>query len=162
MPKQVSLSSILIVIIIPACLSFLLFYNFNISNSHLIDEICEFGHLPLFGVLALIILWIMNYKKWPGTLNARYMFAGLFAVVFGIISEIIQILIPGRFFEVHDILYDALGASFFLVFTYPFPHYTSKTRKIIKTLCIAGILAGSYSILWCWQIRKSCGMTSRL
>jgi VanZ family protein len=101
------------IVLISALLSasFLLFYDFGKSNSHIIDSIINFGHLPLFGLVALVFFWL--FKQATG-LNEEYLKSWTITCLIGVLTECIQALIPYRHFRVGDMYTDALGAAVFL------------------------------------------------
>jgi hypothetical protein len=103
-----------------AGISFLLFTDFGKSDSRIIDAILDYGHLPLFGFVSLVILLILNYGKWPCTITKRYLQAGIITVFLAVLTECIQIYIPYRYFQLGDILNDTIGAATFLCLTYSF------------------------------------------
>ena len=111
---------ILIILFLMAGVSFLLFTDFGKSHSRIIDEILDYGHLPLFGVVSLVILWILNHGKWPCTITKRYLQAGIITVFLAVLTEYIQVFMPNRYFQLGDILNDTIGAAAFLWLAYSF------------------------------------------
>jgi len=83
----------------------------------------NFGHVPLFGVIAVIILWLLHLSV-GGRLSAlpRYAFAWIGAVGLGAISEYLQIA-SGRDADIMDWVYDIAGATAFLAL-----HFTIDSR----------------------------------
>ena len=103
-----------------AAVAVLLLVDFG-RGTRVVEEMCNFGHLPLFGVVALVILWLLGGRQWP--VRKRRAYAGAFfaAAGLGVVMEIAQVFSPGRFFELEDILLNTLGALSFLMLAYPFP-----------------------------------------
>jgi VanZ family protein len=98
-----------------AGVSFLLFYDFGKSSSRIIDKITSFGHLPLFGVVALVCFWVLI----QGTgVYEGYIKSWTITSLIGVLTECIQSLIPYRHFRLGDMYTDALGAAFFLTLLY--------------------------------------------
>jgi VanZ family protein len=115
-----------------AGVSFLLFPDFGKSHSRIIDKILDFGHLPLFGVVSLAILWILNYGKWPCTITKRYLQAGIISVFLAVLTECIQIFMPNRYFQLGDILNDTIGAAVFLWLAYSFFNNLPVLAKVLS------------------------------
>jgi len=153
MKKVASLKKIILVILILAAgVSYLLFYDFGKSNSRIIDEILNYGHVLLFGFVALVMLWVLNRGEWPCTEKRMYLRAGFITVGIAIITECIQAFIPDRYFQLADILNDTVGASVFLAFVSSFHNvlpgrYTALYRKgliILLTLPSIPIATSAY------------------
>ncbi len=100
--------------------SFLLFTDFGKPHYRIVDEILDYGHIPLFGIVSLVILWILNHGKWPCTITKRYVQAGIIAVFLAVLTESIQILMPNRYFQFGDIVNDTIGAAAFLWLAHSF------------------------------------------
>jgi len=78
-----------------------------------VDKVFDFGHLILFGLISIAVLWLVQEKsKQKG--YALYVSAGIITISVGILSEIIQVPIPGRFCELGDMVNDVLGTVTFL------------------------------------------------
>ena len=134
-------------VIIILCVSFLFLCNFDTSTSRTFDEVFEYGHLPLFGLIAIGFAFIFNRNKTQA--QARpYVYAWMITVALGIITEIIQIIMPGRYFELHDMLFDAIGAGCFLIIAYPFPNNGIPAKRIFRAAALAVILAGTAPIFF--------------
>ena len=121
-------------------LSVLLFVDFGAESSRVADEMFNFGHLPLFGVTALVILWVLGGRTWPVRERRKYAAAFAAALGLGVVTEFIQLSMPGRYFEVQDIVYDALGAFTFLALVYPFSGLSRRSALEWKAAC-AGVIA---------------------
>lgn len=131
--------------VITACIAFLFLVNLDASFSRTINEIFNFGHLPLFGVIALGFAMIFTRNK-PLDQGRPYVSAWLFTSVLGILTEVIQIIIPGRYFEVSDILHDVVGAGCFLILAYSFPGRTIKFRRITHAAALTIVMAATIPI----------------
>jgi len=139
MLKKLPLSSYILFSFILVCLAFLLLANIEIQSSMIIETAFNFGHLPLFGVVALVILWILNHRSWPVSDQRYYLVAFTITFVLGIVTEVAQIFFPERYFEVKDIIYNTLGAITFLTLSYPFPREYRKKGMRLKIIS-AGIV----------------------
>ena len=128
--------------IVLACLAFLLFAPPYKGHSRVIIEALNYGHLPLFGVIA--IAFIPLTEKGCGRFR-NYSLAFGFTILLGLAIEIIQLFMPDRFFELRDLLYDGLGAATFLAFVYPFPDNAIKRR--VRFAMIGIIIASSTPLL---------------
>ena len=86
--------------------------DFSISGSKFISELRQYIqnllHIPMFFILSVLFLQIMrNYDigKWKaGFLSFS------FCCIFGILNEIIQNFIPGRYMQLIDIGSNSIGA----------------------------------------------------
>lgn len=64
-------------------------------------------HIPAFGILAVLWVWAL-YSH--GLSEGRYFrFAFIFSMLFGLLSEIGQTFIPGRYPSITDFVFDAAG-----------------------------------------------------
>ena len=73
----------------------------------------KLGHAAAYGILSWLILWGIRRSLPDGTLRAAHI-AGvfLFATAFGVLMEFVQFtFFPGRFYEVDDMLANAIGAA---------------------------------------------------
>ena len=133
------------VLVIILCVSFLFICNFDTCTSRSLDEVFEYGHLPLFGLIALGFALIFNRNQTQAKLRS-YLYAWILTVTLGIATEVIQIITPGRFFEIKDIFFDAIGAGCFLILAYPFPDKGVQVRKIFRAAALTVIIAGTIPI----------------
>ncbi len=152
--------SFLLVTVMILLLSFLLFTDFGDSQSRIIDEIFNFGHLVLFGTAAVFILWLLNHRTWPCRDIKLYFLAGAATSLLGIASEFIQLFTPGRFFELVDILFDITGTVTFLTLSYPFPGNAKATARFsAKVVPLALILVSSLPMaiagIDSWDMRRN-------
>ncbi len=134
-----------LIVIITIAVSFLLFSDFGKSHSRIIDEIMNLGHIPLFGVISLFILWILHHGKGPYIKKKYYVAAGIVTLILGFLTEYIQLFIPNRDFQWGDILADTVGVAIFLVFAYPFPQHT-KVRKVFRAAALILALVMLYPL----------------
>ncbi|MCD6210137.1 MAG: hypothetical protein J7J01_04480, partial [Methanophagales archaeon] len=54
-----------------------------------VDKVFDFGHLILFGLISIAVLWLVQGK------GKGYILAGVITIASGILTEIVQIPIPG-------------------------------------------------------------------
>ncbi len=66
-------------------------------------------HIPLFGALAFF--WISTFKKWRYEESACLLMAAVISVLYGILDEIHQYFIPGRYLSLTDMLLNIIGVS---------------------------------------------------
>ena len=94
------------------------------SHTLFMDAVRNFGHVPLFGLIAVILLWILQLTTLGERLSVphRYVLAWLGAVGLGAISEYLQYFSP-RDADFMDLANDMAGATSFLVL-----HYLVDTR----------------------------------
>jgi len=117
--------------------SFLLFFDFGESSSRILNTIVSFGHLPLFGVVSLVILRVIsNGMKVPG-LKHPYIASWIITSASGALTECIQAITTYRHFRLGDIYTDILGAAIFLMITYV--HQTRPRHRYI-TWMTGGLL----------------------
>ena len=81
------------------------------------------AHMPLFGILAW--LWYRSLSAWINTGQLLSSLAFLLATGFGILDEMHQLLVPGRYASLTDIVLNALGAGF-AVWLVSRPGYTTR------------------------------------
>jgi len=131
--------------VIISCVLFLFLCNFDTSTSRTLDEIFEYGHLPLFGLIAIGFALIFTRDQTQA--QARpYIYAWMITAALGIVTEVIQIIMPGRYFEIHDMLFDAIGAGCFLILAYPFPNNGTRVKRIFRAAALVVILSGTIPI----------------
>ena len=106
-----------IFIVICAALFLLLFQSSSLfdPNRYLLRKILSLGHIPLFGLIAWIVLLAINLKNpkisnWP---IWSYPAAFLFTMGISFLSELVQIIIP-RDASIKDFFYNNLGSALFL------------------------------------------------
>jgi len=131
----------------------------DIPENRLSIALFNFGHLPLFGLLALVILITLNKGSWPVENIRYYYIAGAVSVFIGFLIELIQIHIPGRFFELQDIILNFVGTATFLILSYTPGRYRKWTRIIGKSFSLIAILIAMspvfIAIADTWQMQKN-------
>jgi VanZ family protein len=128
--------------------SFLLFYDFGKSSSRIIQTLTSYGHVPLFGFIALGVLWLMSGGNYRNCGKKLYVQAGIINVLLGTLTEIIQIWTPSRTFRFGDILSDAVGGTAFLVFLYSYRQGIGRRGKIaLRALALSGLIVMGHSII---------------
>ena len=115
MNRLLSPRIVVITLLLISGVSFLLFHDFSKSGSRIIEELTSFGHLPLFGVVALVSFWVLSQA---GRVYDPYFKSWLIACLTGVLTECIQLLIPYRHFRFSDMYTDVLGAAVFLTSLY--------------------------------------------
>ncbi|PWB76148.1 hypothetical protein C3F09_00940 [candidate division GN15 bacterium] len=124
-----------IAVLIGAILALLLFLELYDpwKISLLWDEIFNFGHLPLFGLISLLLLRVVTLTaNRPLPALRRYGYALAIALVLGALSEIVQIGGP-RDADIFDFLRDAIGALSFLLIFFAFDPGTRNLAPPIPT-----------------------------
>ncbi len=158
MKLKTLVNNILILGAVLASLVFLLLFNLGEEKSRVLDAIFNFGHLPLFGVVALVLLWILNKKKWPVTNYRLYLASFTVTLILGITTEFLQRLTPDRYFEISDMLYDTIGAFTFLTLAYPSLGYigskVSAYKKVSILVIIAAALPVYLSVFDTWRMNR--------
>jgi hypothetical protein len=128
--------------------SFLLFFDFGDISSRTINEILNFGHLPLTGTIAICILWFLNRETQATQEVVLYIKTGTITILLGILSEFIQLFTPYRDFEIKDMLADSLGAIAFLGIAYSLGKDIPVRRKrVIRAVSIVLIVSELCPIL---------------
>jgi len=146
MKRLSSLKVIGLMVLVTLTVSFLLFFDFGKYHSRILDEILNFGHLPLFGGISLFVLWTLHHGKHQHPKNIwHYIAAGIITSMLGFFTEYIQGFLPNRDFQWGDILADTVGGAIFLVFAYPFPQYT-KVRKVFRLAALMLTLVMLYPL----------------
>lgn len=116
------------------------------GNNRIFNEILEYGHIPLFGTISLLFLNILKKLK-PGWRQIHsHITAGVLTILLGIVAEIIQTMLPGRAFELKDILSNTIGALSFLAFAYPFVENINMIKAGIRLMSLILIIAFMYPI----------------
>lgn len=136
----------LILILILGSLVFLLLTDLGNEKSEVFKALTNFGHFPLFGILALALLWILNNSKWPVLNPNLYAISFVIAVALGIATEYLQMLTPDRYFETKDIFHNIVGAFTFLVFAYPSSTFSGKKIMAAKIVSICILVSATFPI----------------
>lgn len=82
------------------------FFDINITNKAEFESVLRsFAHfgLFLFGGAVSSALFIMVFPK------RQYLYCTIFGIIYSLLDEIHQIFVPGRAFEVKDIIIDFIG-----------------------------------------------------
>lgn len=75
----------------------------------------EIGHMPLFGVTALLVLRIVRVSRGgAGTERADFLIALLATAILSLLAEAAQLIQPGRHANVGDALHNLTGAFCFI------------------------------------------------
>ncbi len=124
------------------CVCVLLFADLGKSPSLLVDSLFDFGHVPLFMVVAAVVLRVLDTRERQKADLRVYAEAFAISLGFGAASEIVQHFLPDRSFELGDIGRDAAGALAFVLVAYqhrrPMPH----ARRVAMTgLAVLAVLA---------------------
>lgn len=137
-PKKTVLRTLMLGIVI-ACLSFLIFTNPDTGGSRILSAVMNCGHFPLFGVIALALFYFYEFGQARYVKN--YYRAWSVAAGLGLLTEFMQLFDPGRYFELRDLVYDALGALTFLAFSFSFRLSSERMGRVVRIgtalLCLA-------------------------
>ncbi len=115
-------------------LGFILFFNPGI-NSRIFKTLMDFSHVFVFGLIAIIINKGLDKKRRAET---NRIIAFLAAVFLGFVIEIIQLGMKDRFFEIDDLLNDAIGAVAFLAIA---ADYETRSKALfMRTLSVMLII----------------------
>jgi len=68
----------------------------------------NFLHIPMFGLLAW--LWHYSLAAWMSSSFSRLLVAASISTGYGILDELHQVLVPGRFASLTDVALNMLGA----------------------------------------------------
>lgn len=85
------------------------------------------AHIPLFGILAW--LWHRSLSAWIKNSRLPISMAFLLATGFGILDELHQLHVPGRYASLTDVALNTLGAAF-AVWLVSRPGYTTRLPPI--------------------------------
>ncbi|MDR3109821.1 MAG: VanZ family protein [Planctomycetaceae bacterium] len=75
-----------------------------------VDEAIDYKHLLSFGFLGMIVL--VGLSGWERRLSVPITFVGRWTVIlilYGFLTEVAQIFVPVRTFELGDVFQDAIG-----------------------------------------------------
>lgn len=102
------------------------------SHSPVRESLLDFGHAPLFGLMAIIILWLVRLS-FGGRIGApiQYAIAWMAAVGIGGLSEYMQIA-THRDADPIDWLFDIIGATTFLAFYFTIDRRLSPRGKSLQ------------------------------
>lgn len=126
-----------------AIICVVLFADFGKTTSLVADSLFDFGHVPLFAVVAALVLWVLDRKRWIRTDSKTYAKAFVAGMVLAVASEIIQFFIPWRSCQAGDFLRDTAGISAFLLTAYRYRRPLSATIGRLMTLiaCLVVVAA---------------------
>ncbi len=120
------------------------------SETFLWRAVYNFGHVPLFGVVAILLLWVsrelFKSSAWPGL--RQYGIALLGALVLALVTEVLQSLDVARESSVSDIVHDLIGATCGLVLFFIFDKQLSGSwvqwrqfpRNVLLCVCVVLVL----------------------
>ncbi len=115
--------------------AFVLLFNPD-TDSRTAVELLNYGHVLVFGLVALLIYQIIGSFK---TSRSRRLAAWLITMAIGFMVELFQLGMEGRYFELDDLLNDGIGALAFLAF---FSEYEKRhTEWIMRIISVALLLA---------------------
>ena len=125
------------------------------SHTFLWKAVNNFGHVPLFGLVAILLLWVSRtFIKRPGEQGIQhYGMALLGVLVLALLTEALQSLNVARQPTVSDVFHDLLGAmcALILFFTYdthatgPWSQWRKFPRNVLLRLVV--ILVVSITLL---------------
>jgi VanZ family protein len=148
MKRHPSLTSAAAVIASVCLVSFLLFYDFGKSSSRIIQSLTSYGHVPLFGFIALGILWLLSTGRFRNWERRNYIRAAVLTLLVGIATEIVQTWTPSRNFRLTDILADLVGAVSFLSLLYSFQKgIQRKTAVLLRSLSLLALVVMAHSVI---------------
>jgi len=79
-----------------------------------VKELEEIAHFVEYGILSCLVYLSLAHGRKS---SAKWVFAFLLASAIGILEETLQLWVPTRVFDLHDILKNVLAVFFGLVFT---------------------------------------------
>jgi len=69
------------------------------------------AHLGVFAILSFLVLWGKRKKEGNVPLKNKYRFISLtICVVYGLVLESLQSVVPGRMTDIYDLLANTIGA----------------------------------------------------
>jgi len=127
-----------------AAVLFLLFNDFDKTRSLFTSSILDFGHIPLFMVITAMMLWVLDWRRWPITSLKNYILAGAIAIVLSLFTEIFQQFVPGRSFEIRDIVSNLVGSTVLLLIFYQYKRHMQRGSRlaIFGVACLMLLCAG--------------------
>jgi hypothetical protein len=120
-------NNLLLLIIICLLIAFVLLFNPN-TGSWSLKEMMDFGHVFMFGLVALIVFKVIDRGQ---GLSGNRVKAWVITMVLGLFVEVVQLGMKDRFFELNDLLNDAIGAFAFLAI---FSVYSKPSRALIMRI----------------------------
>tara|TARA_R110001599_G_scaffold171357_2_gene362498 strand:- start:13212 stop:13580 length:369 start_codon:yes stop_codon:yes gene_type:complete len=71
----------------------------------------KIAHLGVFGILSFLVLWGKRNNKDKARLENKYLLNSLtICVVYGLVLESLQSVVPGRMTDIYDLLANTIGA----------------------------------------------------
>lgn len=120
-------NNLLLLIIICLLIGFVLFCNPN-TGSWSLKELMDFGHVFLFGLIAFLVFKVIDRGQ---GLSGNRITAWMITMVLGLFVEVVQLGMKDRFFELKDLINDAIGAIAFLAI---FSVYSKPSRALIMRI----------------------------
>lgn len=124
-----------IAILLGAAVGLMLFLErFNIQSDTIVwKSLRNFGHLPLFGLMAVILLWFLRLSVGKRVdIPIQYVIAWMGTVGIGALSEYLQ-LPTRRDANIIDWLIDIAGATSFLALHFTIdPWISSRSNRLLK------------------------------
>jgi VanZ family protein len=71
------------------------------------QPLTEYSHAPAYGLLTWLLTSGLQGRGWPKP--AAVFTAGVAAMVFGLLMEILQAFVPGRIVDLGDVAFNAIG-----------------------------------------------------
>ncbi|GEM_PF-347968 len=139
MAKRIPVMSWVTLILFGLCVCVLLFADFGKGGSLVVDSLLDFGHVPLFVLVTAVVLRVLEPGGWLKADVQTYVRAFALSVFFGVSSEIVQHFMPGRSFQLGDIVRDAAGALAFVLLAYRHkrPMRPQRRAAIAGIACLA-------------------------
>ena len=69
----------------------------------------KIAHIIEFGILGFLLLRAFGYTSHDILRKYAVICAGIFGIAWGIMDEVHQLLVPGRFASAYDVIADAVG-----------------------------------------------------
>ena len=120
------------------------------SHTFLWKAVNNFGHVPLFGLVAIVLLWIsrMLSQSLGWSSRRQYGLALVGVLVLAFLTEALQLLDSARQTSLSDIVYDLVGglcglALFFIYDPHPpksWVPWRQRPRIFILSVCVIGLL----------------------
>ncbi|WP_444995183.1 VanZ family protein [Aliikangiella sp. IMCC44359] len=114
------------------------------QSSQVYQELWETGHLILFAGVIYILshtVYVVNYKTWQ-----KIGLTFIFCVLFGLITEVIQLLV-GRNFEIKDIINDILGGYIGLTLSLLNKKNTLRINWLYFSIIIGLSISGGHQLI---------------
>jgi len=114
-------------------------------------EVYNLGHIPLFGLIALLALEAS--RALLPALSPRpfshYLVAFVSVAVISLVSEVIQLDVPGRQAEVQDAVHNLIGAVCFLAIRWAFDaNYRPQPNRAPRGLLVGAALFALFVSSW--------------